>query len=293
MNDEKNNENPLGEPLPPGLGVPPGQSRASLMGWGNSNLGPAVDDANGDQPRTTRMSTEYVRSLLGDNGVGELAVKLAFDIFTENRVDSDALNEAWHPASNRTEMGTLTVSYRNVVSLGEGFFLKKSATGGVVMSGDLGGEGLRGGWGALTRMSERRAAAKFPSTQIAGLAGVEASVWKRQEFGSGVAVEGGLGAGADFPVGATGVGSLRGNGQLGLATPGKLHFDVGVTGSLQWTLGKALSFPRGGGPLAGLVMTPFGQVTWTGNTCSSTVRVDMNAQGKLSPMGTLTFSLFF
>ena len=291
--DEQPNENSFEEPLPAGLGVQPGKSHVSIMGWTGSNTFPAIDDANGDQQQTRRMSAEYVKGLLGDKRIGELAVKLAFDIFTENRVDSDALDAAWHPSRSRTEMGTLTVSYRNVISLGEGFFFKKSATGGVVMTGDLAGEGDQTGWHALTRMGERKIATQYPTTQIAGLAGVEASVWKRQDLGAGISIEAGVGTGADFPVGATGIGNLRGNGQLGLGTPGNLQFDVGVTGSLQWTLGKALSFPKGGGPIDGLVVTPYGQVTWSGHSFSSTVRVDMNALGMRSPLGTLTFSWFF
>ncbi len=74
--DEQPNENSFEEPLPAGLGVQPGKSHVSIMGWNGSNTFPAIDDANGDQQQTRRMSAEYVKGLLGDKRIGELAVAL-------------------------------------------------------------------------------------------------------------------------------------------------------------------------------------------------------------------------
>lgn len=285
----------IAEPIPNGVSAQPGKSRVSVTLWGNNNPGQSLDDPNNDRQYTTHLRGAYTKNRVTDGQIQEFAVALTYDLFTENRVAPGALSTGWAPGKHRADMGTLIVSVRNTVELGDGFFFKRGVKGGVVVTGDLGGLGLQDGWHSLTHMGERKGLPDqyTQGLTFAGLVGVEASLWKRQEWGAGFSAEAGVGAGADVPLGRTGIGNARTHAQAGVGTPGGFHFDVGITGTLQWTEGKAFNFPKGGGPANGLVISPFGQVSWTRNAIETSVKVEGNAYGTGSPMGTLVVRYHF
>jgi|CXWL01.1.fsa_nt_gi hypothetical protein len=292
---DESNDGSLPGPVPRGVDSQPGKSRLSVTVWGNNNPGQGIDAPNNDRQHTTQIRGEYVKSRISSGQIQQLSAALAYDIFTENRVAPGALDTRWSPGKHRAEMGSLIVSLSNTVALGDGFFVKGGGKAGVVVTGDLGGLGLQDGWHGLTRMGERKGLPTqyTQGVRVAGVAGVEASVWKRQELGAGFSAEAGVGTGADVPLGATGIGNVRTHGQVGLGSPGGFHFDVGVTGSLQWTKGQAFNFPKGGGPVNGIVISPFAQVAWSHAAFETTVKVEGNSYGTGSPMGTLTLTYHF
>lgn len=282
-------------PFPYGVSPNPGKDSLSVMVWGNNNPGQRINEVNNDRAHTMEITVEAKKSYLSEKQLTEIAGELAYRMFTANRQNlaDPSSKPYWGPGGYRAEMATLKISVRNTTALGDGYFLKKGANVTGILTGPLGGKDIQRNWHSATGMGQTRGLPDqyTQGVEVGGSAGVELSVWKREDFKNGISLEAGVGGGADVPVN-TGIGNVRTEAQAGVGYGG-FQFNMGVTGALQWTPGSAFNFPTGGGPAEGFYVSPFAEGSWRNDKFEIKFKAVDNSLGTGTPFCTATVTFFF
>ena len=253
-------------PFPKGTELSP-QSKVSGSGW--KNTGPIGNE------QVTALRAEFVKGRITPEQIQQLSVALSYDLFTNGRKLPPLMPRVWAPGTVSAERGSVTVSLRNVVSLSEGFFLKTGARTRLTAFGPVTGRDFDPHW--------------QPPGQGPMLSTLyEASLWQRTDLGHGFALETASGAGFDVPVGPAAFGAARAWAQTGINNQ-NIRLEVGVQGTIPWVGDNNFALPLN----KEVVISPYGQVTYSNRTIDVTVRAEGRALATNSAVFTLHFTYTF
>lgn len=242
-----------------------GQSRVSGSGW--KSAGPLGNE------QVTALRADFVKGRITPLQIQQLSVALSYDLFTNGRVLPPLLPGVWVPGNASGERGSVTVSLRNIVSLGEGFFLQTGVRTRLAAFGAVTGKDFDPNWQPPGQ-----------SPMLGSLYGAELSLWQRTDLGHGFALETASGGGLDVPIGPAAFGAARGWAQTGLSHD-HLRLEVGVQGTLPWAGDSNFALPLNNE----VVISPYGQVTYGDRTMELTVKAEGRALATDSPLFTLHF----